>query len=224
MRKATYGLLGGLLGASISVVGLTPASANVIDYFTIDPLPGGVKMYSGDGYSNVAWFTGTVGGQHSGPPVTVTTIGNIDTGAGFADIKPVKTGSLTELTFTPANPNLFNDFSFRGQLEKTGFNGVVDVTVQDNQGHAPETFDFTVPHANADFGSFGIVSNYLGETINWVSVYTDGNGQFKEFKQVEFSKAVPEPSTWAMMLLGFAGLGFAGYRRTRKRLPAVSAA
>jgi hypothetical protein len=27
--------------------------------------------------------------------------------------------------------------------------------------------------------------------------------------------AVPEPSTWAMMLMGFAGLGFAGYRRTR---------
>jgi PEP-CTERM motif len=24
---------------------------------------------------------------------------------------------------------------------------------------------------------------------------------------------IPEPSTWAMMLLGFAGLGFAGYRR-----------
>jgi PEP-CTERM motif-containing protein len=26
---------------------------------------------------------------------------------------------------------------------------------------------------------------------------------------------VPEPSTWAMMLLGFAGLGFAAYRRGR---------
>jgi len=26
----------------------------------------------------------------------------------------------------------------------------------------------------------------------------------------------PEPSTWAMMLLGFAGLGFAGYRRRHK--------
>jgi PEP-CTERM motif len=25
--------------------------------------------------------------------------------------------------------------------------------------------------------------------------------------------AVPEPSTWAMMLVGFAGLGFVGYRR-----------
>jgi PEP-CTERM motif len=26
---------------------------------------------------------------------------------------------------------------------------------------------------------------------------------------------VPEPSTWAMMLIGLAGLGFAGYRRAR---------
>jgi unsaturated chondroitin disaccharide hydrolase len=30
------------------------------------------------------------------------------------------------------------------------------------------------------------------------------------------SSAVPEPSTWAMMLVGFAGLGFAGYRTSRK--------
>jgi hypothetical protein len=27
---------------------------------------------------------------------------------------------------------------------------------------------------------------------------------------------IPEPSTWAMMLLGFAGLGYVGFRRTRK--------
>jgi PEP-CTERM motif len=27
---------------------------------------------------------------------------------------------------------------------------------------------------------------------------------------------VPEPSTWAMMLLGFVGLGFAGYRASRR--------
>jgi phospholipase/lecithinase/hemolysin len=33
--------------------------------------------------------------------------------------------------------------------------------------------------------------------------------------------AVPEPSTWTMMLVGFAALGFAGYRRSRQRAAAV---
>ncbi len=32
---------------------------------------------------------------------------------------------------------------------------------------------------------------------------------------VLYSPTVPEPSTWTMMLLGFAGVGFAGYRRAR---------
>jgi hypothetical protein len=31
------------------------------------------------------------------------------------------------------------------------------------------------------------------------------------------SAVVPEPSTWAMMVIGFAGLGFAGYRQVRRR-------
>jgi PEP-CTERM motif len=30
------------------------------------------------------------------------------------------------------------------------------------------------------------------------------------------SAAVPEPTTWAMMVIGFAGLGFAGYRTSRR--------
>jgi hypothetical protein len=30
------------------------------------------------------------------------------------------------------------------------------------------------------------------------------------------SGTIPEPSTWAMMLLGFAGLGYVSFRRTRK--------
>ena len=34
----------------------------------------------------------------------------------------------------------------------------------------------------------------------------------------EFSlgTAVPEPTTWAMMMLGFAGLGYAAFRRNTK--------
>jgi PEP-CTERM motif len=34
--------------------------------------------------------------------------------------------------------------------------------------------------------------------------------------------AVPEPSTWAMMLLGFLGVGFAGYRQSRNRPAGLS--
>jgi PEP-CTERM motif len=32
----------------------------------------------------------------------------------------------------------------------------------------------------------------------------------------EVTTGIPEPSTWAMMLIGFAGLGFAGYRTSRR--------
>ncbi len=35
---------------------------------------------------------------------------------------------------------------------------------------------------------------------------------------------VPEPSTWAMMMLGLAGLGFAGYRKARSGRRAAAAA
>lgn len=31
------------------------------------------------------------------------------------------------------------------------------------------------------------------------------------------ASAVPEPSTWMLMLFGFAGLGFAGYRQTKRK-------
>jgi hypothetical protein len=34
----------------------------------------------------------------------------------------------------------------------------------------------------------------------------------------------PEPSTWAMMLIGFAGLGFAGYRKAHSARTTLSAA
>jgi hypothetical protein len=39
------------------------------------------------------------------------------------------------------------------------------------------------------------------------------NGQSLVIADFTTASAVPEPSTWAMMLLGFAGLGFMAYRR-----------
>ena len=64
-----------------------------------------------------------------------------------------------------------------------------------------------------------------GSTTDWLMIETNasewkpGNLSFQNDGNVTvaaFAPNVPEPSTWAMMLLGFAGLGFAGYRTSRK--------
>ena len=56
---------------------------------------------------------------------------------------------------------------------------------------------------------------------DWLRVGTDitHQGPFNAAFSLSGS-VIPEPSTWAMMLLGFAGLGFAGYRHARKTGPA----
>ena len=178
---------------------------------------GGTDFKNDSANHDVSTFTGTVGG-HAGTAVTVDTIGNIDTGAGFSTIKPIIGGTLTDLLFTPADDTLFSDFSFRGQLEPVGDTGVINVKWTDSLGTSG-TLEFTgVPGPDEDFGRLGIVS-IDGETLKSVEVFTAAGESFKEFKQVQFSAAsippsVPEPSTWAMMLLGFVGLGYAGYRRT----------
>jgi hypothetical protein len=41
---------------------------------------------------------------------------------------------------------------------------------------------------------------------------------FVSFNDASISNAVPELSTWAMMLIGFAGIGFMAYRRQRRAL------
>jgi hypothetical protein len=48
------------------------------------------------------------------------------------------------------------------------------------------------------------------------------DGFFVSVSNATVAGAVPEPSTWAMLLLGFAGLGFMAYRR--KSNPALMAA
>ena len=57
----------------------------------------------------------------------------------------------------------------------------------------------------------------LGPNFDLTFGYTlvaDGSGGFGF--DFAIGGAVPEPSTWAMMLVGFAGLGFAGHRSTRE--------
>jgi hypothetical protein len=49
--------------------------------------------------------------------------------------------------------------------------------------------------------------------------FGDPSAQFaiRSGVQVIASAAAPEPATWALMILGFAGLGYAGFRQSRTR-------
>ena len=143
----------------------------------------------------------------------------IDSGAGFSTIKPTSGATLTDLIFTPADDTLFTDFSFRGQLNPVDDTGIINVKWTDSLG-TTGTLQFTgVPGPDKDFDRLGIVST--DETLKSVEVFTTGGESFDEFKQVQFSAAsippsIPEPATWAMMLLGFVGLAYAGFRRGRR--------
>ena len=53
---------------------------------------------------------------------------------------------------------------------------------------------------------------YFTEALLRLQTVLDGEPDWVLYSPAA-TLVVPEPSTWTMMLLGFAGLGFAGYRR-----------
>jgi hypothetical protein len=192
--------------AAAMLFGVTSAQATFI---VADNFDNDQKLFIDGANKNVSSFTGTVGSNNSGPKVSIDTAGNVDTGNGYANIKPATGETLTSLTFKPNDPNAFGDFSFRGQLEAIA-GGSVLLVVQDNQGGAPQSIPFINLGSSADFSRVGIVSND-GETIKSVSLFST----FKEVKQVDFSPAVavPEPQTYAILGLGVGLLGILVRRR-----------
>ena len=113
--------------------------------------------------------------------------------------------------------------------------GLIDDQVSgfaDGQGF--QSMEFTIMADGVEvldvtFGSLAIAESFFrddvidlgsdfGPNIDLTFGYTliaDGSGGFGFDFAV--GGAVPETSTWAMMLIGFAGLGFTGYRSTRTR-------
>jgi hypothetical protein len=47
-------------------------------------------------------------------------------------------------------------------------------------------------------------------------IFNDASVSFVLPDNLSVAPPVPEPSTWAMLLIGFAALGFAGYRKSRR--------
>jgi hypothetical protein len=137
--------------------------------------------------------------------------------------------------------------STSGTAEVIAFGGFLGIPLQpsvdftDGRGgdvvYGPEEFGDYASFPTATDIPFSSTDSFLGLR------YTEGTNTFYGFAQfvgsdlerygfettpntaIDASAAiagVPELSTWAMMLLGFAGLGFAGYRRRQKLAGAAS--
>jgi PEP-CTERM motif len=126
---------------------------------------------------------------------------------------------------TNASTGTFNELSFSA-TEAAGFSRLLLNLGVPNNSNESVTFTF-----NDQFGpvtllqstfTLGNGNNFFLATASNGEVITSGTltttGAITSLSQVRvdvgtLSPAVPEPSTWAMIVLGFFGVGFMAYRR-----------
>ena len=210
-----------LLFACTALIALSaPASAAVI---TPDPnskigVVAGeagleVKLFL-DKTDNTNTFTANFGSQNGLPEFTFQTIGKVDADNGFSTVKPVHGSVFTSLMITAPTSYTFKDFNF-------SILDADDFTVTSSNGGSVHVAN--APNGNFDWTAFTLNG---AADLTWVKITADIGDDFKQMKQFQISGlakdgveinpqvgGVPEPSTWAMMILGFAGVGFMAYRR-----------
>ena len=142
-------------------------------------------------------------------PVTANTPISIDPPSATGFIYDIGTGDPNFASVElPAvqNPNPYDLYLWNGSKF------VFDTTLNPNT-----VFDFG-GNGVSEFEILGIASSVglnPNSATDFVTKLTfEGSGTFTGTMTPIIS--VPEPSTWAMALLGFAGLGFLGYRTSRK--------
>jgi PEP-CTERM motif len=122
------------------------------------------------------------------------------------------TPNTLTITFPQPITNFFVDL-YNGQVDTDTF------TASDNSG---ESTTVSIP-PNSSSGTSLISFPALGDVVTITT--SDPNYDFS-IDNIGFDQptpGTPEPSTWAMLLLGFAGLSFVGYRRTKSRCATLAA-
>ncbi len=209
--------------AALLAVAISPASAGVV-YNTDLAAPG---VYYGTGNANGNFVVDTENGVEIGLRAHLAFVGNI-------------TPTGNNLYQAPAglyNPtHAFWNFDFSVNSGTQSLAGTTSlITIKDlGTGTVISSFDPSLIPDNAHppsgngyqnsenplFGFLGPSYNaFANDTYQFDFSLTGGSLQtplaVEAFVQV--GSGVPEPSTWAMMVLGFAGIGFMAYRRKSKQ-------
>jgi hypothetical protein len=209
-----FGLAGGMsVSAKAGLVGDGKNTVSLYFWLPSTTSPPGTCTTSLDCESED--YEGTSGPTDTPPPtIPVTFIESSLSGStvSVGDTQIVITNMLSGEPFCSGSPpctDVFTGFQFL-------FSSGVDITkVTVDPTSAP---DFLPVAGGLAFTPTAIYVNVAGdapavndELILDVTTFTP-------------TPVIPEPSTWALMLLGFAGLGFAGYRRKFGQAKAARAA
>jgi hypothetical protein len=182
------------LGAAVLAVtfAAVPAKAELlISGSTNGCFGAGCNPTGDDTNQKLAFNDATFSGTTANNQLSISNFGTFDLGSGNRDYNTPFT--LQVLFTAPANTTPNGSFlaSVTGAVTM-GQNGGVIIDF-DNSAHV----------FNYAGGTFTLTVNDLAVQVSAPANIT---GSF-------VASAVPEPSTWAMMILGFAGVGFMAYRR-----------
>jgi PEP-CTERM motif len=130
----------------------------------------------------------------------------------------IATGVLTLVDFFDDDNGMVNDSTFIS-FEYSSSSRSFLITLADGGSASGLLYDDGRPFGGLVVSSSAGLPSFQAtpeefDVATLLDPSTDDLGSSFTFVQV--SGAIPEPSTWAMMLLGFAGLGLAGARKARR--------
>jgi hypothetical protein len=185
--------------SNVFLAGLSSVPPNTTSPLNYNPLVG-PPVGSGEGVLPVS--LGVFGGEM----LHLAATGTVSCCLGGSPSNGPDGGGLGGATdITPLAGMNVGEFKSSTQMALVGVFGGPGLTTPWSVFTIGSSWTGTVP-TGATSLYLGIAdANGFNGPVGW---YNDNTGSF--------TVAVPEASTWAMLMAGFAGLGFAGYRASRK--------
>ena len=164
-------------------------------------------------------FSGSFGIHPFSGGITLDVVGGqAISGTGIIDIFGLSNAPMVLITpSTPGNEASPGPVGFRGN-DGTDFGGLNTVIPIDTIGLL-----FDVGTNTAVFGAFPLLNLAFGPNDSTFTGKVNGTEFFDVIGSATIS-TTPLPSTWTMLIAGFAGFGFLAYRGTKKSSVALAAA